>query len=726
VDQGKASGKYQIPIRGVAPPSGLQLYGTPRELNGRPFSHEGVDFNGSGNPPTYPIATGNVVFARWNGAYGNMVKVDHGNGTRSEYGHLDSISVKEGQQVYSDTILGKVGNTGNSFGAHLHLNTIVNGKQVNPLTILDTNYSYSPTLVEGNNRYAVLQLSPGTLSVDEAPFMSKELQEEGLTAWIRANLANGSKVAKDSTTTNKSYIDVDSNTTVGDNYVRAASCGKMTTYFVEIGKSIIKSDPGGLGSFDVNANPTNTIERGMIIINPYLYKNNKNAKESTMLIRDGIYDRYKSINGCKWFGYPVRFDKPTFPGELPYQRFINNTSEYNKMSIVGRDLFKNETVYFTSGENAIKENLLRVPLGDSQTEDNMKDKDGNVIYCKQSFADSNKNFDNLCKQLTAPMANSFSRLEHRETKLELDKDNASPISNECQTNIRYCYDVKNIWIDTHGMSTSNIVYTDYHKDIINSLKKYNQESIQLFYNWGEYSKEANILGSGAPTPTNVDEYIGEQTSQKLAKRIMQWGLKDGSKLNLVGHSMGTMIVNETAKNLISSNDKTSNSSNLKSINRIFYLDPPKWNGLFVVDYPNSNENYSGFSGYNSKGVKANIMRAFVGSDKYRKVNLCGNSDFARTAIDWIRIKFNNGESNSVCAVHGGVPFVFAEVVKLNGLLYSKKYSRNLDLLNDKNINYSTESIIEIYNNGLPEGGEIRSKIENNVEFYSPWDSSINY
>jgi murein DD-endopeptidase MepM/ murein hydrolase activator NlpD len=168
VDQGKASGKYQVPIRGVAPPSGLQLYGSPRELNGRPFSHEGVDFNGAGNPPTYPIATGNVVFARWNGAYGNMVKVDHGNGTRSEYGHLDSISVKEGQTVFTDTILGIVGNTGNSFGAHLHLNISVNGKQVNPLTILDTNYSYTPTVVDANNRYAVLQLSPGTLSVDEA------------------------------------------------------------------------------------------------------------------------------------------------------------------------------------------------------------------------------------------------------------------------------------------------------------------------------------------------------------------------------------------------------------------------------------------------------------------------------------------------------------------------------------------------------------------------------
>jgi Peptidase family M23/Bacterial EndoU nuclease len=168
VTQGASNGKYRVPIRGAAAPVGLQVYGTPRTLDGRSWQHEGVDFNGAGNPPTYSIGTGVVVFAGVNGAYGNMVKVDHQNGTRSEYGHLKSISVSKGQSVSIDTQLGIVGSTGNSFGDHLHLNINVNGKQVNPLTVLDTNYSYSPTVVEGNNRYAVLQLSPGTLSVDEA------------------------------------------------------------------------------------------------------------------------------------------------------------------------------------------------------------------------------------------------------------------------------------------------------------------------------------------------------------------------------------------------------------------------------------------------------------------------------------------------------------------------------------------------------------------------------
>lgn len=85
------------------------------------------------NKPCVAADGGTVVYAGWYYGYGNYVKIRHANGLETAYAHLNSISVVKGQQVSRGQQVGLIGNTGNSFGPHLHFEVIRNGVRVNPL-----------------------------------------------------------------------------------------------------------------------------------------------------------------------------------------------------------------------------------------------------------------------------------------------------------------------------------------------------------------------------------------------------------------------------------------------------------------------------------------------------------------------------------------------------------------------------------------------------------------
>lgn len=103
---------------------------------GRRAMHSGIDFAVPTGTSVNAPATGTVTKAKWWGGYGKAVEIDHGNGVVSRYGHLSKILVKEGQTVSTGEVIAKAGSTGRSTGPHLHYETWVDGKAVNPMRFL--------------------------------------------------------------------------------------------------------------------------------------------------------------------------------------------------------------------------------------------------------------------------------------------------------------------------------------------------------------------------------------------------------------------------------------------------------------------------------------------------------------------------------------------------------------------------------------------------------------
>ena len=98
--------------------------------------HTGIDFRGSVGDPVHATAAGKVVKAGWEGGYGQMVEIEHGEGLATRYGHLSEIDVRIGQTVRIGQVIGRVGSTGRSTGPHLHYETRINGEAVNPTRFL--------------------------------------------------------------------------------------------------------------------------------------------------------------------------------------------------------------------------------------------------------------------------------------------------------------------------------------------------------------------------------------------------------------------------------------------------------------------------------------------------------------------------------------------------------------------------------------------------------------
>jgi hypothetical protein len=101
-----------------------------------PAMHTGLDFRAETGEPARATAAGTVTIAGWNGGYGKMVEVDHGNGFATRYAHLSAVDVEVGQSVRIGQVVGRVGSTGRSTGPHLHYETRVDGDAVDPQKFL--------------------------------------------------------------------------------------------------------------------------------------------------------------------------------------------------------------------------------------------------------------------------------------------------------------------------------------------------------------------------------------------------------------------------------------------------------------------------------------------------------------------------------------------------------------------------------------------------------------
>ncbi len=98
--------------------------------------HKGLDVSAPVGTKIIAPADGKVVFAQRDGAYGLSVEIDHGNGIITRYAHMSKFNVKRGDKIKRGELIGLVGNTGRSTGAHLHYEVIVNGVHTNPMAYI--------------------------------------------------------------------------------------------------------------------------------------------------------------------------------------------------------------------------------------------------------------------------------------------------------------------------------------------------------------------------------------------------------------------------------------------------------------------------------------------------------------------------------------------------------------------------------------------------------------
>lgn len=97
--------------------------------------HRGIDYAAPHGTPVRVVGDGTVTFASWQGGYGNVIYVDHGNNRVTLYAHLSRMGVQAGQRVERGQVIGAVGATGWATGPHLHFEFRVNGVHVDPRSI---------------------------------------------------------------------------------------------------------------------------------------------------------------------------------------------------------------------------------------------------------------------------------------------------------------------------------------------------------------------------------------------------------------------------------------------------------------------------------------------------------------------------------------------------------------------------------------------------------------
>lgn len=106
-------------------------------FGGRSYEfHAGMDIDGERGDLVAAPANGTVIKAGWEGGYGNLIEIDHGNGLTTRYGHLSKVGVQIGDAIQRGQLIGLIGSTGRSTGPHLHYEMRLNDKPFNPRRFL--------------------------------------------------------------------------------------------------------------------------------------------------------------------------------------------------------------------------------------------------------------------------------------------------------------------------------------------------------------------------------------------------------------------------------------------------------------------------------------------------------------------------------------------------------------------------------------------------------------
>lgn len=133
--------------------------------------HTGVDIGCIQGSPIYAAHDGTVIFAGFNGAYGNEVQVRYDDALVTSYHHMSRVAAYKGDRISAGKVIGYIGSTGQSTGPHLHFEVRINGKAVDPMPYLSGGASV-PGAINANN-----PLVPDVVETPAKAFI-------GVAAWL--------------------------------------------------------------------------------------------------------------------------------------------------------------------------------------------------------------------------------------------------------------------------------------------------------------------------------------------------------------------------------------------------------------------------------------------------------------------------------------------------------------------------------------------------------------
>jgi hypothetical protein len=135
------------PIAGgkISSPFGMRIH----PIEGRRKMHNGIDFSAPRGTPVLATNSGLVERVGTCGGFGRCVRIRHGNGFSSVYGHLDRYrkGIRPGMPVATGQVIGYVGSTGHATGPHLHFEILQQGRAINPTAKLKPNSSFAKSLM---------------------------------------------------------------------------------------------------------------------------------------------------------------------------------------------------------------------------------------------------------------------------------------------------------------------------------------------------------------------------------------------------------------------------------------------------------------------------------------------------------------------------------------------------------------------------------------------------
>lgn len=105
-------------------------------FNTKRARHKGIDLASNKGNKVKTMADGIVTKSGWGSGYGKVIEIDHGNGFKTKYAHLNAIYVKKGEEVKNGQAIGEVGSTGRSTGPHLHYEILYEGVHLDPLVFM--------------------------------------------------------------------------------------------------------------------------------------------------------------------------------------------------------------------------------------------------------------------------------------------------------------------------------------------------------------------------------------------------------------------------------------------------------------------------------------------------------------------------------------------------------------------------------------------------------------